>query len=36
LKGLLYVADIDTVRWFDMGTGKPRGSVKVEGATAIQ
>ena len=31
----LYVADIDTVRWFDMATGQPRGSVKVEGATSF-
>lgn len=29
----LYVADIDTVRWFDMATGEPRGSVTVEGAS---
>jgi sugar lactone lactonase YvrE len=33
MKGMLYVADIDTVRWFDMATGRPRGSIKVEGAT---
>jgi DNA-binding beta-propeller fold protein YncE len=33
MNGLLYVADIDTVRWFDMTTGHPKGSVKVEGAT---
>jgi sugar lactone lactonase YvrE len=33
MNGRLYVADIDTVRWFDMATGQPRGSVKVEGAT---
>lgn len=31
--GLLYVADIDTVRWFDMATGEPKGSVQVEGAS---
>lgn len=30
---LLYVADIDTVRWFDMKTGQPRGSVTVEGVS---
>ncbi|MFB3778212.1 MAG: SMP-30/gluconolactonase/LRE family protein [Bryobacteraceae bacterium] len=29
--GLLYVADIDTVRWFDMKTGEPRGSTTVKG-----
>jgi DNA-binding beta-propeller fold protein YncE len=31
--GMLYVADIDTVRWFDIKTGEPRGSVPVAGAT---
>ncbi len=31
--GMLYVADIDTVRWFDMKSGEPRGSVAVEGAS---
>jgi sugar lactone lactonase YvrE len=30
--GLLYVADINVVRWFDMQTGEPRGSVVVEDA----
>ena len=30
--GMLYVADIDTVRWFDMKTGEPRGAVPVAGA----
>lgn len=29
--GLLYLADIDTVRWFDMKTGEPRGQVQVLG-----
>lgn len=29
--GLLYVVDIDTVRWFDMKTGEPKGSVQVPG-----
>ena len=29
----LYVADIDTVRWFDMKTGQPMGSVQVQGVT---
>lgn len=31
--GRLYVADIDTVRWFDMKTGEPGGSVAVPGAS---
>ena len=31
--GMLYVVDIDTVRWFDMKTGEPKGNVKVEGAS---
>jgi sugar lactone lactonase YvrE len=35
IKGILYVADIDTVRWFDMATGQPRGSITVEGATSF-
>ena len=30
--GMLYVADIDTVRWFDMKTGEPRGATPVPGA----
>lgn len=29
--GMLYLADIDTVRWFDMKTGEPRGNVQVPG-----
>ena len=29
--GMLYVVDIDTVRWFDMKTGEPKGSVQVPG-----
>ena len=29
--GLLYVVDIDTVRWFDMKTGEPKGNVQVPG-----
>lgn len=33
VKGTLYVADLDTIRWFDMKTGQPKGSVKVEGIT---
>jgi sugar lactone lactonase YvrE len=35
MNGRLYVADIDTIRWFDMATGEPRGSVAVTGATRI-
>jgi sugar lactone lactonase YvrE len=31
INGRLYLADLDHVRWFDMVTGKPLGSVKVEG-----
>ena len=33
MNGMLYVADIDTIRWFDMKTGEPRGSIPVAGAT---
>ena len=29
--GMLYVVDIDTVRWFDMKTGEPRGNTQVPG-----
>ena len=29
--GMLYVVDIDTVRWFDIKTGEPRGSIPVSG-----
>jgi hypothetical protein len=32
--GMLYVADIDVIRWFDMKTGEPRGSVPVQGRRA--
>jgi sugar lactone lactonase YvrE len=32
INGLLYVVDINVVRWFDMATGEPRGSVTVEDA----
>ncbi|MEZ4361864.1 MAG: hypothetical protein R3B48_16865 [Kofleriaceae bacterium] len=31
--GLLYVADIDTVRLFDRKTGKAKGSIALKGAT---
>ena len=30
--GMLYVVDIDTVRWFDMKTGEPKGNIPVNGA----
>lgn len=30
--GRLYVADIDTLRWFDLNSGAPMGSVTVPGA----
>ena len=32
MNGLLYVADINVVRWFDMQTGEPRGSITVDDA----
>ena len=31
-RGMLYVVDIDTVRWFDMKTGEPKGNIPVNGA----
>lgn len=31
----LYVADIDVVRMFDRQTGKPKGEVKIKGATFL-
>jgi len=31
--GRLYVVDIDTVRWFDMATGRPLGQIAVSGVT---
>lgn len=33
--GVLYAADIDTVRMFDLATGEPKGAVTVPGATAL-
>ncbi|MFO0596731.1 MAG: hypothetical protein U0228_15545 [Myxococcaceae bacterium] len=33
LGGILYVADIDTVRLFDRKTGEPKGEVALKGAT---
>lgn len=34
-KGVLYVADIDTVRMFDAKTGKPKGEVAIVGASFL-
>ena len=31
--GMLYLVDINTIRWFDMKSGEPRGSVDVPSAT---
>lgn len=33
--GVLYVADIDTLRKFDAKTGEPKGEIKVKGATFL-
>ena len=33
--GVLYVADLDTVRMFDAKTGAPKGDVKIAGATFL-
>lgn len=33
VKDILYVADLDTLRMFDVKTGAPKGEVKLEGAT---
>lgn len=33
--GLLFVGDLDTVRWFDRATGAPKGELKVAGATFV-
>ena len=35
VKGLLYVADIDSVRVFDAATGKPVRSIAIKGATFL-
>jgi DNA-binding beta-propeller fold protein YncE len=32
---VLYVADIDTVRMFDLNTGAPKGDIKIPGATFL-
>jgi sugar lactone lactonase YvrE len=34
-KDVLYVADLDTLRMFDVKTGAPKGEVKLEGATLV-
>jgi sugar lactone lactonase YvrE len=33
--GVLYVADIDTVRTFDLKSGAPKGDIKIPGATFL-
>lgn len=33
--GILYVADIDNVRMFDVKTGAPKGAVKINGSTFL-
>lgn len=33
--GVLYVADIDTVRMFDLKTGEVKGNIKIPGATFL-
>jgi len=33
--GILYVADIDTVRKFDAKTGEPKGDIKIDGSTFL-
>jgi sugar lactone lactonase YvrE len=35
MNDMLYLADMDVVRWFDMNTGAPRGSVTVKGMTGF-
>jgi len=35
VNGVLYVADIDTVRTFDLKTGAPKGDIKIPGATFL-
>src|SRR5687767_15724810 len=34
--GMLYVVDIDNVRWFDMKNGEPKGATPVAGATRFK
>jgi len=33
--GILYVADLDTVRMFDLKTGEPKGNIKIPGASFL-
>jgi sugar lactone lactonase YvrE len=33
--GVLYIADIDTVRMFDLKTGESKGNIKITGATFL-
>jgi len=35
MNDMLYLADIDVVRWFDMNTGAPKGNVTVKGMTGF-
>lgn len=35
VNGILYVADIDTVRTFNARTGEPKGDIKIDGATFL-
>ncbi len=35
MNNMLYVADINVVRWFDMATGEPRGSIPVADASSF-
>jgi sugar lactone lactonase YvrE len=35
MNDLLYLADVDVVRWFDMNTGAPRGSATVKGISGF-
>ncbi|WP_434044275.1 MULTISPECIES: SMP-30/gluconolactonase/LRE family protein [Sorangium] len=35
VKGVLYVADLTTVRMFDLETGAPRGDIAIPGATLL-
>ena len=35
VNGVLYIADMDTVRLFDMATGQPRGSHTIEGTLLL-
>lgn len=35
VNGVLYVADINTVRMFDLASGEPKGEIPVDGATFL-